>query len=67
MKNKKLVIDLNAYDYTGTSNDIYGMEVKVNGIVMPYDNMDRDVDTILEQILTHLGYKVEINRTYNGE
>lgn len=62
---EKLVIDLEEYDYTGSSNDIYGMVVKVNGVEMPYHNMD--VDTILEQVLTHLGYEVEINRTYDGK
>lgn len=56
--NKKIIIDLEEYDYTGSSNDIYGMVVKVNGVEMPYYNMD--VDTILEQVLTHLGYEVEI-------
>ena len=59
---EKLLIGLNEYNYTGSSNDIYGMVVTVNGVVMPYENMD--VDTILEQILTHLGYDVEIDRTY---
>ena len=59
---EKLLIDLEEYDYTGSSNDIYGMVVKVNGVVMPYENMD--VDTILEEVLTHLGYDVEINRIY---
>jgi len=62
LNKKKLKIDLEEYDYTGSSNDIYGMVVKVNGVEMPYHNMD--VDTILEQVLTHLGYEVEINRTY---
>lgn len=58
---EKLIIYLEEYDYTGSSNDIYGMVVKVNGVRMPYQNLD--VDTILEQVLTHLGYEVEINRT----
>ena len=61
---EKLIIELNEYNYTGSSNDIYGMVVIVNGVVMPYENMD--VDTILEQVLTHLGYDVEINRTYKN-
>ena len=62
-KTRKLIIDLEEYDYTGSSNDIYGMVVKVNRVEMPYHNMD--VDTILEQVLTYLGYEVEINRTYD--
>ena len=61
-KKEKLIIGLDEYDYTGSSNDIYGMVVTVNGVTMPYENMD--VDTILEEVLTHLGYDVEINRTY---
>lgn len=60
---EKLIIDLEEYDYTGSSNDIYGMVTKVNGVEMPFHNLD--VDTILEQVLTHLGYEVEINRSYD--
>jgi hypothetical protein len=58
---EKLVIELNEYDYTGSSNDIYGMVVKVNGVEMPYHNLD--VSTILEEVLEHLGYEVEIIET----
>jgi hypothetical protein len=58
---QKLVIELNEYDYTGSSNDIYGMVVKVNGVEMPYHNLD--VSTILEEVLEHLGYEVEIIQT----
>jgi hypothetical protein len=58
---QKLVIELNEYDYTGSSNDIYGMVVKVNGVEMPYHNLD--VSTILEEVLEHLGYEVEIIET----
>ena len=31
---------------------------------MPYHNTD--IDTILEQILTHLGYEVIIDRIFDG-
>jgi hypothetical protein len=58
---QKLVIELNEYDYTGSSNDIYGMVVKVNGVEMPYHNLD--TSTILEEVLEHLGYEVEIIET----
>jgi hypothetical protein len=58
---QKLVIELNEYDYTGSSNDIYGMVVKVNGVEMPYHNLD--TSTILEEVLEHLGYEVEIIQT----
>jgi Ser-tRNA(Ala) deacylase AlaX len=58
---EKLVIELNEYDYTGSSNDIYGMVVKVNGVEMPYHNLD--TSTILEEVLEHLGYEVEIIET----
>ncbi len=64
MEKEKLKIELNEYNYTGTSNDIYGMQVIVNGETMPYHNMD--TATILEQILEHLGYEVEIEHTYDG-
>ena len=58
---QKLVIELNEYDYTGSSNDIYGMVVKVNGVEMPYHNLD--TSTILEEVLEYLGYEVEIIET----
>ena len=64
MKKEKLIIDLEEYDYTSTPNGNYGMVVKVNGIEMHYHNLD--TDTILEQILTHLGYEVEINHTFDN-
>ena len=60
---KKLNIELNEFDYTGSSNDIYGMVVKVNGIEMPYQNLD--TETILKQVLEHLGYEVNIITTYD--
>lgn len=53
----KLDIELNEFDYTGSANDIYGMEVKVNGEIMPFNNMD--TATILQQVLEHLGYEVK--------
>ncbi len=60
-KKEKLKIELAEYDYTGASNDIYGMQVIVNGETMPYHNMD--IETILQQVLEYLGYEVEITHT----
>lgn len=61
---KKLSIELNEFDYTGSSNDIYGMQVMVNGVEMPFINLD--TETILQQVLEHLGYEVEIKRTLDN-
>lgn len=55
----QLNIELNEFDYTGSANDIYGMEVKVNGELMPLNNVD--TATILQQVLEHLGYDVKIS------
>lgn len=60
----QLNIELNEFDYTGSSNDIYGMEVKVNGELMPLNNMD--TATILQQVLEHLGYKVTIAQSLDN-
>jgi hypothetical protein len=38
--------------------DHYGTVTTVNGIELPCHN--QDVETILRQVLEHLGYKVEI-------
>jgi len=64
---EKLIIELNEYvtecgDGCCTN---YGTVVKVNGVEMPFHN--QDVKTILEQVLQHLEYDVEITETYNGE
>jgi len=64
---EKLIIELNEYvtecgDGCCTN---YGTLVKVNGVEMPFHN--QDVKTILEQVLQHLEYDVEIIETYNGE
>lgn len=65
MKDIKIELD----DWMWTCGDgcctNYGTTVKVDGVEMPLQNQDRG--TIIEQILTHLGYKVELIETYNGE
>ena len=39
----------------------YGTIVKVNGVEL--DCQNEDVDTILQSVFEHLGYKVNIKRT----
>ena len=58
-KPTKVVIEFEEYDYTGTSNDIYGTVTKVNGVELSCHNSD--YPTIVQQILEHLGYEVEID------
>jgi len=58
-KPTKVVIDFEDYDYTGSSNDIYGTITKVNGLELPCHNSDKE--TIIKNILEHLGFEVEIN------
>lgn len=63
----ELNIVLDEYDYEcgdGCCHN-YGMNVIVNGVEMPYHNLD--TETILKQVLEHLGYKVTIESKYNGE
>jgi len=40
----------------------YGTTTRVNGVEMPLNN--QDTETIVEMILDHLGYEVEIESTY---
>ena len=60
MKNKKVKVELT--DWTWSCADgcctNYGTTVLVNGEEMPLQNQDRA--TIIEQILTHLGYEPEV-------
>lgn len=66
MKQKeKLKIELKEYSYScidGCCHN-YGTIVKVSGHEMPYRN--QDTETILRQVLEHLGYDVEIDHTYD--
>jgi hypothetical protein len=62
-----IVITLDDYCYNCSDGCCtnYGTLVKVNGVEMHFHN--QDVKTILEQVLEHLGYDVEITQTDNGE
>jgi hypothetical protein len=59
-KGSLLKIELKDYYHScsdGCCSD-YGTITTVNGIELPYQN--QDVETILRQVLEHLGYIVEI-------
>lgn len=63
----KLIITLDDYCYNCADGCCtnYGTVVKVDGVEMPFHN--QDVKTILEQVLQHLGYDVQITQTDSGE
>ena len=61
---KNLEIELHEYDYEcgdGCCHH-FGTIVTVNGTQLPMHN--QDAATILREVLTHLGYEVEIKETY---
>ena len=63
----KLEIILDEYDFEcgdGCCTN-YGTITKVNGVEMPFHN--QDTETILKQVLNHLGYQVEIINLHNGK
>jgi hypothetical protein len=63
---KKVKIELDEYSYNcsdGCCTD-YGTTTTVNGKKLDLHN--QDVATILQQVLTELGYKAEIIETYNS-
>lgn len=64
---KEVKIDIIDYEHTCGDGCCYnyGTITKVNGVEL--FNHNTDVDTILTQVLEHLGYKVEINHTYDEE
>ncbi len=64
-KKKKIKIQLQDYSYKCGDGccDNYGTIVKVNGEELPFQNTDRAI--IIEEILKHLGYEVEIEETYD--
>ena len=67
MSKEKIKIELDEWMYEcgdGCCTN-YGTTTKVNGVEMELQN--QDTATIVEQILQHLGYEVEIIETYNGE
>jgi len=64
-KDNKLVVELHEYSHScsdGCCTD-YGTMVKVNGVELPFHNTD--TYTIVEQILKHLGYDVEMKDSYD--
>lgn len=62
-----LNITLNEYHYDCADNccTSYGTVTTVNGVEL--ENHDEDVGSILKQVLTHLGYEVNLKETYNGK
>lgn len=66
-QNKTLDITINNYCYQCNDGccSVYGIKVTVNGEELPLRN--EDLYTQIEQILEHLGYKVNITERYNGE
>ena len=64
---KKVKIELDEYHYNCSDGCCvsYGTTTTVNGKELDLHN--QDVATILQQVLTELGYEAEIIETYNGE
>ena len=60
-----MIIELNKYDYTGSSNDIYGQTVTVDGHELFLDSLD--TATILKHVLSYLGHDVLVIQKFNGE
>jgi len=52
----KLIIELEDWDHVYT----WGINIKVNGVKLEHD--DDSVQSILQSVLEHLGYTVEIDR-----
>ena len=67
LMSKNLTIHFDEYDYKCTDGccDHYGIITSVNGVEMQAHNTDKE--TILRQILEHLGYTVEIINLENGK
>ena len=65
MKTNKLNISLTEYTYEcgdGCCTN-FGTVTTVNGVNLPFHN--QDTATILQQVLEHLGYEVEIESKYD--
>jgi hypothetical protein len=62
----ELKITIEEYDYTCSDGCCrhYGTITTVNGVELPCHN--QDTETVVRQILEHLGYMVEINSEYDG-
>ena len=65
MEKNKLNINLTEYTYDCSDGccTTFGTITTVNGVELPYNN--QDTETILRQVLEHLGYEVEIEYSYN--
>lgn len=65
MEKNKLNISLAEYTYTCGDGccTTYGTVTTVNGVELPYNN--QDTETILRQVLEHLGYEVDIEYSYD--
>ena len=61
----EIKIKLHEYNYKCSDGccDNYGTITTVNGIEL--QNHNQDAASILEQVLRHLGYQVEIEETYD--
>ena len=65
-KNKCVVIELNEYSSycsDGCCCD-YGLNTKVNGVEV--SECSEDIGIVLERVLEHLGYEVQIVRSHNA-
>jgi hypothetical protein len=64
---KKIKIELDEYDYDCADGCCtnYGTIVTVNGEELTSQN--KDVSTIIRNILSHIGYDVEVVNKFNGE
>lgn len=65
MSKEKIKIELHDYSYDCADRCCtnYGTITKVNGQELETHNTDRT--TIIENILRHLGYEVEVEETYD--
>jgi hypothetical protein len=66
MEKPKIKIDLIEYDYDCADGccTTYGTITKVNDIEL--QNHNQDTGSIVQQILEHLGYEVELNEEYKS-
>ena len=65
LSRKKIKIELNEYNYTCSDGccSYYGTVTKIDDIELPCHN--QNVGTIVSQVLSYLGYEVELSETYN--
>jgi len=65
MGKNKLNINLTEYTYDCSDGccTTFGIITTVNDVELPYNN--QDTETILRQVLEHLGYEVDIEYSYN--